>query len=54
MRDGQKIVFHGEGDQEPGIEPGDIIFVLDQQEHSQFTRCGVFVTLSILNDEVEQ
>ncbi len=38
MRDGQKIVFHGEGDQEPGIEPGDIIIVLDQREHAQFTR----------------
>ncbi|XP_053713392.1 dnaJ homolog subfamily A member 1 [Synchiropus splendidus] len=38
MRDGQKIVFHGEGDQEPGLEPGDIIFVLDLREHPQFTR----------------
>lgn len=38
MRDGQKIVFHGEGDQEPGIEPGDIIIVLDQREHPHFTR----------------
>lgn len=38
MRDGQKIVFHGEGDQEPGIEPGDIIIVLDQREHPLFTR----------------
>lgn len=38
MKDGQKIVFHGEGDQEPGIEPGDIIIVLDQREHPHFTR----------------
>lgn len=40
MRDGQKIVFHGEGDQEPGLEPGDIIIVLDQREHPVFTREG--------------
>ncbi|NXG73417.1 DNJA1 protein, partial [Baryphthengus martii] len=38
MRDGQKITFHGEGDQEPGLEPGDIIIVLDQKDHSVFTR----------------
>ncbi|NXW39259.1 DNJA1 protein, partial [Phaetusa simplex] len=34
MKDGQKITFHGEGDQEPGLEPGDIIIVLDQKDHS--------------------
>ena len=32
LKDGQKITFHGEGDQEPGLEPGDIIFVLDQSD----------------------
>ena len=41
MRDGQKIVFHGEGDQEPGLEPGDIIIVLDQREHPRFTRLNI-------------
>ncbi|XP_048658393.1 dnaJ homolog subfamily A member 1-like [Marmota marmota marmota] len=34
MKDGQKITFHGEGDQEPGLEPGDIIIVLDQKDHA--------------------
>ncbi|XP_041852221.1 dnaJ homolog subfamily A member 4 [Melanotaenia boesemani] len=38
MKDGQKITFHGEGDQEPGSEPGDVIIVLDQKEHPVFKR----------------
>uniref|UniRef100_A0A0K8TS35 Putative dnaj chaperone n=1 Tax=Tabanus bromius TaxID=304241 RepID=A0A0K8TS35_TABBR len=40
MRGGQKIVFSGEGDQEPGLRPGDIIIVLDEKEHSTFMRAG--------------
>lgn len=40
MKDGQKIVFHGEGDQEPELEPGDVIIVLDQKDHSVFQRRG--------------
>lgn len=40
MKDGQKITFHGEGDQEPGLEPGDVIIVLDQREHPVFQRQG--------------
>lgn len=40
MMDGQKISFSGEGDQEPGLEPGDIIIVLDEKEHPTFKRNG--------------
>ena len=40
MEDGQKITFGGEGDQEPGLEPGDIIIVLDEKEHATFKRNG--------------
>lgn len=37
MKDGQKITFHGEEVQEPGLQPGDIIIVLDQKDHAVFT-----------------
>lgn len=40
MRGGQKITFSGEGDQAPGILPGDIIIALDEQPHPHFTRQG--------------
>lgn len=40
MADGQKITFRGEGDQEPGLEPGDIIIVLDEKEHGTFKHSG--------------
>jgi DnaJ-class molecular chaperone len=40
MKDGQKIMFHGEGDQEPVLEPGDIVIVLDEKEHTRFQRSG--------------
>lgn len=38
MKDGQRITFHGEGDQEPGLEPGDVVIVLEQKEHAVFQR----------------
>lgn len=38
MKDGQRIVFSGEGDQEPGITPGDVIFVVDEKPHEKFQR----------------
>jgi DnaJ family protein A protein 1 len=38
MEDGKKIAFSGEGDQEPGLQPGDIIVVLDEKEHATFKR----------------
>jgi len=40
MRDGQKIVFTGEGDHEPESQPGDIIILLDEKEHSTFVHAG--------------
>ncbi|XP_035794476.1 dnaJ homolog subfamily A member 1-like [Anopheles albimanus] len=41
MRSGQKIVFNGEGDQEPGLQPGDIVIVLMEKEHPLFKRSGM-------------
>ncbi|KAK7862007.1 hypothetical protein R5R35_002146 [Gryllus longicercus] len=38
MVDGQKISFRGEGDQEPGIQTGDIIIIVDEREHEKFKR----------------
>lgn len=38
MEDGQKIFFNGEGDQSPGLEPGDIIIILEEKEHHLFKR----------------
>jgi DnaJ family protein A protein 1 len=41
MEDGQKIVFAGESNQEPGIPAGDIVIVLDEKEHPTFKRKGM-------------
>lgn len=40
MKDNQKIPFRGEGDQLPDIEPGDVIIVLQTQDHEVFKRDG--------------
>uniref|UniRef100_A0A8C9W0L2 DnaJ heat shock protein family (Hsp40) member A2 n=1 Tax=Scleropages formosus TaxID=113540 RepID=A0A8C9W0L2_SCLFO len=38
MKHGQKITFGGEADQAPGVEPGDIVLVLQEKEHEVFRR----------------
>lgn len=40
MKHGQKIVFSGEADENPGQLPGDIIFVVQQKDHDVFKRKG--------------
>ncbi|EEB05422.1 DNAJ domain-containing protein Mas5 [Schizosaccharomyces japonicus yFS275] len=40
MTNGQKIVFKQEGEQAPGIIPGDVIFVIEEKEHPRFKRRG--------------
>lgn len=40
MKHGQKVVFRGESDESPGIQPGDVVVVLEQAEHEHFVRKG--------------
>lgn len=40
MKHRQKIVFSGEADEAPGVLPGDVVFIIDQQEHETFQRKG--------------
>ncbi|KAI0292128.1 hypothetical protein BC826DRAFT_452828 [Russula brevipes] len=53
MTDGQRIVLAGAGDQEPGLPPGDVIFVLKTQRHGSFERSGsdLLATVSITLSE---
>ena len=37
---GEKYVFHGESDEHPDKEPGDVIIVVNEQEHKTFKRKG--------------
>lgn len=38
VRSGHKIEFRGEGDQLPGVEPGDVVFEIEQKPHPRFQR----------------
>lgn len=40
MHSGQKIFFRGEADEEPGVETGDVVIVLQQKNHEVFQRRG--------------
>ena len=41
MKHGTKIKFAGEANQKPGMQPGDVIFVLNQKPHKTFKRKGM-------------
>lgn len=45
MSENQKIIFRGEGDQAPDVEPGDVIIVLQQKPHDIFQRNGDDLTM---------
>ncbi|CDW54215.1 DnaJ homolog subfamily A member 2 [Trichuris trichiura] len=38
MQSNEKIVFYGEGDQEPGVQPGNVVIVLQGKDHEVFVR----------------
>jgi DnaJ family protein A protein 2 len=40
MSHGMKITMQGQGDEEPGTTPGDLIYVLQQEAHEDFERSG--------------
>ncbi|GAA6047380.1 hypothetical protein JCM3770_001275 [Rhodotorula araucariae] len=40
MREGQTITFAGEADQSPGVEPGDVVIVIEEKPHDTFKRKG--------------
>ena len=46
MKHGERIVFKGEGDQAPGTVPGDVVIVLQQREHDDFSRKGADLIMS--------
>jgi DnaJ family protein A protein 2 len=43
MQEGQRITFTGEGDQAPGIIPGDVVIVIEEKEHPRFKRKGILM-----------
>ncbi|KAL6746893.1 molecular chaperone [Haematococcus lacustris] len=46
MKHGAKIVLRGEaGCSEPGLQPGDVILVVQQKEHDSFKRIGIELIL---------
>ncbi|CAA6666774.1 unnamed protein product [Spirodela intermedia] len=49
MKDGQRIVFHGEGDDFPGLLTGNLVFVLQLADHPVFKRefSDLYVELKI-------
>jgi DnaJ family protein A protein 2 len=40
VRNGTRVDFKGDGDQAPGLQPGDVVFEIEQKPHARFTREG--------------
>lgn len=48
MKHGQRITFSGEADQAPGVEPGDIVLLLQEKENEVMLLSLYFKHLFIL------
>jgi len=53
MAEGEKITFRGEGDQDPNIEPGDVVIILIEKEHDVYKRSGNDLLLNMEVDLVD-
>ncbi|KAI1318306.1 hypothetical protein EDD11_006819 [Mortierella claussenii] len=53
MRNGEKIPMKGEADQQPDVETGDVILVLQQKPHALFERSGADLSCKITISLVE-
>lgn len=42
---GEKYVFHGESDEHPDKEPGDVVIVVNEQPHKVFKRKGADILM---------
>ena len=40
MKDGAKVQFKGMADETPGMEPGDVNFIVQEKDHALFKRKG--------------
>lgn len=47
MPHGKKLTFKGQGNEEPGIEPGDIVVVLNEKKHPVFRRADLDLLITI-------
>lgn len=50
---GEKYVKHGEGDEVPDVEPGDVIIVVQERKHKVFHRKGADLFMEKEIDLVE-
>jgi DnaJ family protein A protein 1 len=53
MKDGQQVRFTAEGDQQPGVEPGDVVVILDEKAHPVFKRQKADLVMNMQIDLVD-